>query len=125
MAGYEAWSEVHYGGDDGKVTKIMPGDSISAGDVGLEDDAFKEEYVDTGVAREAQYPVPEGKIDQSPTEFYKEQLAALANPEVDQAAYSEAIAVAAGLPANVDEAAAATQEAPADAPTVEAAATKK
>lgn len=125
MAGYEAWSEVHYGGDDGKVTKIMPGDPISAGDVGLEDDEFQTEYVDTGIARQVEYPVPEGVTDQSPTEYYKKQLNDLANPEIDMEAYSEAVAIAQGLPANVEEAAAATQEEAAPKATQEKASTTK
>lgn len=125
MAGYNAWSEIHHGGEEG-VVKIMPGDSVSAGDVGLEDDEFQSEYVDTGIARQVDYPVPEGVTDQSPAEFYKEKLSELANPEVDLEAYSEAVATAAGLPANVEDAAAATSEAPKeDAPAPKASASKE
>jgi hypothetical protein len=120
MAGFNAWSEIHHGGDDGNVTKIMPGDAVSAGDVGLEDDEFKKEYVDTGVVRQVEYPVPENVTDQSPTEFYKEQLAALASPEVDQQAYAEALQTVQGntpfgeQPAAAEEAA-ASEPAPAKA----------
>lgn len=97
MANYVAWSEIHSGKDDGNVVIVRPGDAVSASDLGLDDEQFQE-LIDGGSVREQDYPVPEGKIDQSPTEFYKEKLSVLANPEVDQQQFAEAVATAQGAP---------------------------
>jgi hypothetical protein len=71
-----AWSEIRGSDSEGKAVVVKPGDEVSAGDLNLNDEEFQE-LVDAGVVRDNDYPedIPE---DQSPTEYYKAQLAALA-----------------------------------------------
>jgi hypothetical protein len=71
-----AWTNLEAKDKDGNVTKkIKPGDEVSAGDLGIEDDEF-EQLQAVGAVRDAEYPTPEG-YQGSPVEYAKEQLAAM------------------------------------------------
>jgi hypothetical protein len=67
---YYAWSPIKVGGkfntetqqvDDVKV--INPGDTVTAGDLEIEEEEFQSEYVNSGVVRPIEYPedIPPGK----------------------------------------------------------------
>jgi hypothetical protein len=72
----EAWSEIR--GKDDAVAH--PGDTVTASGLGLTDEEFQA-LVDEGAVREAPFPkeLPEG---QSPTEYAKQQLTAMAEAGV-------------------------------------------
>ena len=72
-----AWTNLEARDEDGNVTKkFKPGDEVSAGDLGIEDDEF-EQLESVGAVRDAEYPTPEG-YQGSPVEYAKEKLAELA-----------------------------------------------
>lgn len=75
-----AWSTMAAPPDDkGKVKTFKPGDEVSAGDLGLDDDEFNE-LVSVGAVREAEYPVP-ADYDGSPVEYARDQLRAAADAQ--------------------------------------------
>lgn len=72
-----AWTNLEAKDENGNITKkIKPGDEVSAGDLGIEDDEF-EQLEAVGAVRDQEYPTPEG-YQGSPVDYAKEQLAALA-----------------------------------------------
>jgi hypothetical protein len=77
MAKFYAWGTINATVDDANVV-IQPGDEVSPGDVGMEDDQFQQELVDTGVVRE--FPYPEDlPADQSPADYARQKLQDMAN----------------------------------------------
>jgi hypothetical protein len=76
-----AWSTLtaQEADDKGRYKTFKPGDEVSAGDLGLDDDEFNE-LVAVGAVREDEYPVPAGS-DVSPVEFRREQLRAAASED--------------------------------------------
>jgi hypothetical protein len=110
---YTAWS--NFVDKDGK--KIAPGDEVSAAALGVEQEEF-DELVIVGAARTMPYPenVP---ADQSPVDFYKAQMAALAEGDLEgfaEASNFSVVDAEAGrseVTAPAKEAEAAASEAPA------------
>lgn len=81
MATMYAWTEIRYGADvDEKtgvvksVKRVMPGETVTASKLGLDDDAFQQ-LVDGGSVRE--YPFPKKMLEdndsRSPVEYLREQ----------------------------------------------------
>jgi hypothetical protein len=76
MATTYAWSEIHGTDKDGKAVKIMPGDKVTAADLGMSDEEFAE-LVENGSVREVKFP-EDLPSDQSPTDYAKQKLLEMA-----------------------------------------------
>src|SRR3954451_6661253 len=83
MAGdtYYAWSNFNvtpdnWTGNPRDVTKVAPGDKVSAADLGIDDEEFQQ-YIDNGAVRTIAYP-DMGTFSGSPVEWARARLVALA-----------------------------------------------
>ena len=76
-----AWSTLtaQEADDKGRYKTFKPGDEVSAGDLGLDDDEFNE-LVAVGAVRDVEYPVPPGS-DVSPVEQKRAELRAAASED--------------------------------------------
>lgn len=76
-----AWSNLtaQEADDKGKYKQFKPGDEVSAGDLGLDEDEFNE-LLAVGAVREDEYPAP-ANYDGSPVEYRREQLRAAASED--------------------------------------------
>lgn len=93
MADMVAWSEIRHGeaGEDDKPgdTKVIkPGESVSQGDLGLDDDQWAQ-LVESGAVRTMAYPEMPETFQGSPVDYLREQAKMAAEGALMEAETSE------------------------------------